>query len=195
MSPEGDISSGLSGDAAIPQEPDTPRRSNFVRRGKSRKCVDWQWLFVAGALTTFALLAAVALLVPVEIRQRFRRTGRTEISDDQARQLVERAELLLRGSKPFLDPEFDTTALAASLGTSEYAIAKSVQRIRQQSVADFIRMFRVWEADRLLLEPGNRDLSLEALGQKAGFRSQSAFTEAFRTELGVSPAERRPRAS
>jgi AraC-like DNA-binding protein len=55
----------------------------------------------------------------------------------------------------------------------------------------FVSLHRVREAERLLLDPNEARVKVEALGRQAGFRSRSTFFKAFREHTGLTPAEYR----
>ena len=145
---------------------------------------------IFAAVLAVALLSVWALgdrrLVPV--------CAKSGLSARAAEQLFERIELYMERATPFRDPSFDGAAMADGLGVSVTEVAEAVTRLRGQTVSDYLRGWRVREADRLLRDPGNREVSPEALALEAGFASRSDYYEAFEIEFGVTPGERRRQA-
>jgi len=148
-------------------------------------------VFFSSLTLLLVFVALSAWVLGDTLRDRVPAYAKSGLSEQAAEQLFERIELLMERAAPFRDPDFDRAAIATSLGVPSRAVGEAVNRISGQSVPDYLRTWRVREADRLLRSPENRQVSLEALALEAGFRSRSAYYEAFRAEFGVTPGERR----
>jgi len=107
------------------------------------------------------------------------------------RELLERSDHIMREQRPWTDPDFDIGALARLLDTYPNAISRALNRAGSTTFYDYVNGYRVREARRLLTEPGERDLKIEALGRLAGFRARSTFFKLFREQTGQSPSEYR----
>jgi AraC-like DNA-binding protein len=103
--------------------------------------------------------------------------------------LFARIEQAMRGQRPWTDPDLDVGALAKLLGTNANAVSRALSRAGNTSFYDYVNAFRVREAERLLLDPQEARIKIEALGRQAGFRARSTFFKAFRAYAGLSPAE------
>jgi len=143
----------------------------------------------------FAAVLAVALAVLSAWVLRGRRhvpaCAKSDLSEHAAEQLFERIELYMERAVPFRDPSFGCAFMARSLGVSESDATEAIKQIAGKTVSDYVRGWRVREADRLLKDPANREVSLEVLALEAGFYSRTEYYAAFQAEFGVTPGERR----
>ena len=84
------------------------------------------------------------------------------------------------------DPSFDVEALAEALHLSRRQLHRKLQALQAETPSDLIRRTRLERAVVLL---GERDLLIKEIGYRVGFRSDSAFTRAFRQVYGMPPSE------
>lgn len=99
---------------------------------------------------------------------------------DQARKLIEREHL-------YTNPQLTIADLADGLNTNSKYLSQAINDLLGLSFPDFINQYRVEEARRQLLYAENRTLTIEAIGQLAGFRSKSSFFRAFKKMTGLTP--------
>jgi AraC-like DNA-binding protein len=112
------------------------------------------------------------------------------VSDaDQA--LFGRIEELMRNERPWADPDLDVGAMARALGTYPNAVSRALSRAGGISFYDYVNRYRVREAERLLSDPEESRIKIEALGRQAGFRARSTFFKLFRQHTGQTPSEYR----
>jgi AraC-like DNA-binding protein len=107
------------------------------------------------------------------------------------RELLAHSNRVMDDQRPWVDPDFDIGALARLLGTYPNAISRALNRAGNTTFYDYVNAYRLREARRLLTEPGERGLKIEALGRLAGFRARSTFFKLFREHTGQSPSEYR----
>jgi AraC-like DNA-binding protein len=110
-------------------------------------------------------------------------------ADAADRELFARIEQVMHGQRPWTNPDLDVGALAAHLSTNANAVSRALSRAGNTNFYDYVNAFRVREAERLLLDPQEARIKIEALGRQAGFRARSTFFKAFRAYAGLSPAE------
>lgn len=110
-------------------------------------------------------------------------------ADAADRELFARIEQAMQGQRPWTDPGLDVGTLAVHLGSNANAVSRALSRAGNTNFYDYVNAFRVREAERLLLDPGEARIKIEALGRQAGFRARSTFFKAFRAYAGLSPAE------
>ncbi len=108
---------------------------------------------------------------------------------DQA--LFGRIEELMRSERPWADPDFDVGALARGLGTYPNAVSRALSRAGNVTFYDYVNGHRLREAERLLADPNEARVKVEALGRQAGFRARSTFFKLFRERTGQTPSEYR----
>lgn len=115
---------------------------------------------------------------------------RPRLDASHAAAVVERLKACLEGQRLFLDPDLTVAHLAARADVAPRE-ASAALRAGGSNFADFVNLRRVEEAKRLLGSPEHRHLTVDAIGNRAGFRSRSVFYAAFRRHAGGSPAEYR----
>ena len=98
---------------------------------------------------------------------------------------------LMRESRPWSDPDFDVGGLAQLLGTHANAVSRALSRAGGTTFYRFVNDYRLREAARLLADPRESRIKIEALGRQAGFGARSTFFKLFRQHTGLTPAEYR----
>ncbi len=91
-------------------------------------------------------------------------------------------------NKPYTNPDFSLNLLAKELNTNRTYISRAINNVANKSFVEFINEYRVTEAKKLLCSPENKQLTIEAIGEKAGFKSKSTFFRVFKTVTGVTPS-------
>lgn len=117
--------------------------------------------------------------------------GWTPPTSEADRQLLERSNQVMDAHRPWTDPDFDIGALARLLDTYPNAISRALNRAGNMTFYEYVNGYRLSEARRLLTDPAEPELKIEALGRLAGFRARSTFFKQFREHTGQSPSEYR----
>lgn len=96
---------------------------------------------------------------------------------------------LMRDEKPFVE-QIGRKELADRLGTNVTYIAEAVKQGSDgMKVSEFINLYRLRFAGNLLSE--RLDLSINAVGEEAGFTSRTTYYRSFSAYFGMSPNEYR----
>jgi AraC-like DNA-binding protein len=106
-------------------------------------------------------------------------------------ELFRRMQALMSERRAWSDPGFDVGALARQLGTHPNAISRALSRAGGTTFYDYVNGYRLREAERLLSDPLESRIKIEALGRQAGFRARSTFFKLFRERTGQTPSEYR----
>jgi AraC-like DNA-binding protein len=77
--------------------------------------------------------------------------------------------------------------LANRLETSESYLSQIINQELNRTIVQFVNEYRVEAAKNLLQDPIFNKYSVEAIGMEAGFKSKSAFYNAFNTSFKMSP--------
>jgi AraC-like DNA-binding protein len=112
-------------------------------------------------------------------------------ASDGDRSLYARIERLMSEDQPWREPDFDVGGLARKLGTYPNAVSRALSRAGNVSFYDYVNDYRLREAERLLTDPNEARIKIEALGRQAGFRARSTFFKLFRQRTGQTPSEYR----
>jgi AraC-like DNA-binding protein len=116
-----------------------------------------------------------------------RRYASSPLSDQQVAALRARLVEHLATALPHLRPDLTLPELARELGTLPTHLSRVVNE-GGESFPELLARYRVEAAKGLLADPRLDHLTVEALGRRAGFRSRSAFYDAFRRQVGRTPS-------
>lgn len=88
----------------------------------------------------------------------------------------------------------DLQATASALGLEPAAVAERLRAGGYVGWSDYLRSVRIDHARRQLMDPKEARTSIDAIGLGCGFRSRSAFYQAFEREVGMTPGACRTQA-
>ena len=142
--------------------------------------------FVVVAAWAFAAIG-IALAESPSLRRLARGRDPTQAGADGA--LYERIRTVMLETRPWSHPDFDVGGLAKLLGTHPNAVSRALSRVGGTNFYDLVNGYRLREAERLLSDPREARVKIEALGRQAGFRARSTFFKLFRARTGLTPAE------
>lgn len=94
----------------------------------------------------------------------------------------------LKTGKTYLNKEISIREVAEELGTNTHYLSEAINSFGRTNFNGLINDYRVREACRLLADPDNDNLTIEAISQQSGFHSKSAFNTAFKAFTGVTPS-------
>lgn len=118
---------------------------------------------------------------------------KSPLHPQEAAELLERLGAIMTTRKLYRSPGLTPRALGRALGMTPHALSQLLNRYAGESFAAYVQRLRVEEAGRLLLDPTRANLTVDAIGQEAGFPSRSTFHSAFRRATGMTPAQFRHR--
>jgi AraC-like DNA-binding protein len=90
--------------------------------------------------------------------------------------------------QPYLNPDFKIADIAYALGIPLHHVQLCISMKIGKKFADFKNEYRVQYAQQLMLDPERR-YTLEAIGEKSGFASNSNFYDTFRSITGTTPRQ------
>ncbi len=118
------------------------------------------------------------LLLPAQ------RQARTREWDDSVDMVFNAVDEYLHGSQRYRDPSLKLDTLADELGLRPYLISQAINR-RAGRFTDYINRLRV----EAFIDDYRGNQNIEALANRVGFRSKSAFYRAFRAATGNTPTQ------
>jgi len=136
------------------------------------------WMAVLIALVSFFFLR----------KQEEKPLPSTTLSGDVMAEVMTALRQKLQDEHCYRNPDLRQVTLAQELGTNSSYLSQAINRSTGMGFAEFLNQYRVGEARRLLRDPANDPYTIEAIGQRAGFRSKTAFYRAFKKVTGTSPA-------
>jgi AraC-like DNA-binding protein len=111
------------------------------------------------------------------------------LSSKEYPRILTQVIVLLSTEQLYLQPGLTLKDIADRLKINSKYISQAINGQLQMSFTDFINDYRVEEAKKQLLHPDNKLLTLEAIGQKAGFQSKSTFFTLFKKKTGLTPLQ------
>jgi AraC-like DNA-binding protein len=144
--------------------------------------------FAVVASWAFAAIG-IALAESPSLRRLARARDATQVGAEEA--LFDRIRAIMLESRPWSQPDFDVGGLAKLLGTHPNAVSRALSRAGGTNFYDFVNGHRLSEAERLLSDPRESRVKIEALGRQAGFKARSTFFKLFRQHTGQTPSEYR----
>lgn len=98
-------------------------------------------------------------------------------------------ERIMKEEKPYLNPDLKLADLASLAGISSHKMSQFFSQCEGQSFYDYVNTYRVEEFKKIAKDEKNRNLTLSAMGELAGFSSRASFFRYFKNAEGVSPGE------
>ena len=99
------------------------------------------------------------------------------------------SELLKTIQKMYKDPELDVYALADAMGMSRSMLNEKIQRTLGQSIAQFIRTYRLNVAKEMICNGTNKDMNISEIAYEVGFNDPKYFTRCFTKEFNATPSD------
>lgn len=150
-------------------------------------CLAFVNLFFVFAIRQPELFAGVERAEADEVTPEARSSPR--LPERDAERYGERLEALMREERPFLDPELTLQELAGRIGLPERDLSALLNESLDRSFYDYVNHRRIEHAKAMLRDPAMRGRGVLEIMHDSGFRSKSAFYEAFRRHAGSTPAE------
>ena len=99
------------------------------------------------------------------------------------------AKLLDTIQKMYKDPDLDVYALAEEMGMSRSLLNEKIQQALGQSIAQFIRTYRLNVAKEMICNGTNKDMNISEIAYEVGFNDPKYFTRCFTQEFNATPSD------
>jgi AraC-like DNA-binding protein len=110
-----------------------------------------------------------------------------EENDEKYYDLSLRLEKFMIEEKPYLWDEITLDEICKKLNTNRTYLSKAIHIHFNLSFSDLICEYRIRAARDLLSDPQQNNITIEGIGQMAGFKSNSAFHKRFKSLTGLTP--------
>ncbi|MCD4735254.1 MAG: helix-turn-helix transcriptional regulator [Bacteroidales bacterium] len=117
------------------------------------------------------------------------------VTEDKHKELILKLEKFLVEEKPYLWSDINMEEFCKKLNTNRSYLSKVINEKYEQGFIDMINEYRIRAARELLTNPEKGHISVEGIGQMAGFKSNSTFHEKFKILVGLTPHQFRSRVS
>jgi YesN/AraC family two-component response regulator len=126
-------------------------------------------------------------VVEKEIKPKY---SHSKLSNTEKETILNDLNTYMKGeNKPFLNEKIAMAEIAKTLKVSTQQISQVVNEKTNLNFNDYVNAHRIEEAKMMLLSPSFSKLTIDAIAQKSGFRSKSAFYVAFKKHTGNTPKE------
>jgi AraC-like DNA-binding protein len=95
----------------------------------------------------------------------------------------------MEAKSPFLNPEFRLLNLSKDTNISRHHLSAAINESQGENFNHFVNTYRVNYVIKNFNNPDWNHLSLDGMGQQAGFRSRSTFLKSFKKITGKTPSE------
>jgi AraC-like DNA-binding protein len=158
--------------------------------------------YVAGAISLMTLIIAFAawvnpailngmsprLMLEEEQDLEPARYSGSPLSEAQKDRYLAQVRDCMEQARPWLNQEFTLSDLAGQLGVNAKYLSQVINERLGQNFMEFVNGYRIRRAQELLRSPSFQHFTVQAIGQEVGFKSRSAFYNAFREATGHTPA-------
>ncbi len=159
----------------------------MVYRVSKFSMIEWP-VDIAFLSVIITLLSIMALLVNTgsTFLPPLKYSGST-LDESNYENIINRVERYIESKELYKIEKLSLTELSKSLNTNPKYLSQAINHHLNFSFVDFINNYRVEEAKKQMLDDKNSSLTLEGIGQMAGFKSKSAFFRAFKKTTNVTP--------
>ena len=137
-------------------------------------------LYISLALWFFRKKTAAVFDTPVKYANK-------KIDKDQAALITAGLTALMNEREVYKDSNFKLADTAKALDVSPHSLSQYLNDNLGKSFSIFINEYRISAAEEML--KSNHLLTIEAIGNECGFKSNSTFYHAFKKVKGVTPAQ------
>jgi tetratricopeptide (TPR) repeat protein len=116
------------------------------------------------------------------------KTIRSNVQDEQNKQLVQEIDRLLIKEKLYLDPDLTLQVLVDKLNSNTSYISRAINEHYGKNFNTLINEFRIKKARKMLADPQFNHLTIEGIARDVGFNSIPSFNNAFKKFTGISPS-------
>ena len=99
------------------------------------------------------------------------------------------SKLLDTIQKMYKDPDLDVYAFADAMGMSRSLLNEKIQQALGQSIAQFIRTYRLNVAKEMICNGTNKDMNISEIAYEIGFNDPKYFTRCFTQEFNATPSD------
>lgn len=120
----------------------------------------------------------------------------SSLNEEASGRLSQAIEEYASTSQEIYSADFSLARLSEAVGSNPNYISQAVNERFGCNFNTFVNRYRVREACRRFVEDAaSRLLTIEAVASEVGFKSRSAFINAFKRETGLTPSEYRKQAA
>jgi AraC-like DNA-binding protein len=104
-------------------------------------------------------------------------------------QLMERITKYFDTHEPFKNKQLQVADVAEFLGIPARKIGEIIKKCEDKSFSEFVNTYRTNAVIKMMEDPDNQHITIEAISQMCGFNSKSVFNVTFKKETGKTPSQ------
>lgn len=101
--------------------------------------------------------------------------------------LLEKIKRHFETDQLYKNKQLQVADVADAVGISARRVGEILKKCEDASFSEFVNAYRVEAVIKMLQEPENQQLTIDAISQICGFNSKSVFHAAFKKETGKTP--------
>ena len=114
----------------------------------------------------------------------------SRLSENDKVEILAALNLFLKSQeKPYLNPKLSLKDVSSKLDILPKQLSQVINEKTGYNFNQYINSFRVEESKMILSSLQFSKLTIDAISEKAGFKSKSTFYEAFRIHVGITPKQ------
>ena len=142
-------------------------------------------------VTSFIIMSESRFLGDTWLADKYDTSGLKE----DPKHILQKVEALLKKEQPHLEIGFTLKKLSQLVGIPANYISQSIMHEKQISYNDFVNQYRIEKAKKRLAQAEFAHLSIAGIGESVGFKSKTAFYNAFKKFTHTTPAQYARRAA
>ena len=117
-------------------------------------------------------------------RKKYQKSALTDILQ---RELLEKILSIMENTAIICDTKFTVDRLAELVHSNQLYVSQAINSALKKNFRSLLNSYRIREAQRLFSDPNITKYTIQSVAFQVGFKSQSAFRDAFREFTGVNP--------
>ncbi len=118
-----------------------------------------------------------------------RKYKHSALNSEMSARIVNRLEEVMEDEKPYLNSNLTLLDLAKTVSTTPNYLSQVINEQLQMNFFDYVNSYRLEKAKELLIDPLPHTPTILDVAMESAFNSKSAFYNAFRKKMGITPAE------
>lgn len=112
-----------------------------------------------------------------------------KLSDELKNNILQRIVHIMEDTEEFCDYDFSLERLAGLVGSNSRYVSQIINETYNKNFRTFINEYRVKEARKRLMDTASYgNLTIKAIGESVGYKSQASFIDSFRKITGITPS-------
>jgi YesN/AraC family two-component response regulator len=117
--------------------------------------------------------------------------AKSSLDEEDKCEILQKLEEGMNKEKYYRNNLISQSQLSKKLLIPSHHISQVINEKLNQSFFEYIAYYRIREAEEILSDPGQHNLTIEDIAEAVGYNSKSAFNKTFKKMTGKTPSEYR----